>query len=311
MENTDQPKNFVGKEDGRIQAFAHLHLHSRYSIGDGLIEFTKLFKKCHEFGMSSVALTDHGTLAGIASFYSQALARNIKPIVGCEFNVVDDRFVHKIQGDVKTGYHLVLLVQDQVGLENLMQLDYLAHAEGYFRVPRVDLKLLSLHNKGLICLSGCLAGRISQLIVAGKKTLARLAVLELQHIFGDNFYLELQENGLIVQRYVNAELMKLGDELDIQVVATNDNHFLEPEDADLFQQDFFGPTRDSFDSGKVHLHFKSTSRMREDFRHTPQALANTVRVASLCLLNLSPTEFIDKLKKHQQRLEVLKINTPR
>jgi len=213
--------------------FTHLHLHTEYSLLDGSIRIKDLLQKVHETGMKSVAITDHGVMYGVVDFYKQALAAGIKPIIGCEAYVAPgSRFEKVVTKGQESAYHLVLLARNQTGYRNLVKLVSLGFLEGFYYKPRIDHALLREHAEGLIALSACLAGEIPSLIIAGKMKDAENVAAEYRDLFGhDHFYLELQENQIPEQTQVNQALIEMGKKLQIPLVATNDAHYLNQDDA--------------------------------------------------------------------------------
>lgn len=200
--------------------FVHLHVHTQYSLLDGMIRLDELFKKAKEFAMPAIAITDHGTMFGAIDFYKQALANNIKPIIGCELYVAPRSRLDKTPSAVgDTARHLIVWVKNLQGYKNLLKLTSVAHLEGFYYRPRVDKALLAECSEGLIASSACLHGEIASHIVRGHMEEARRAARELQKIFGeDNFYLELMENGIPEQKIANQGLMELSRDLSIPLV---------------------------------------------------------------------------------------------
>ena len=215
--------------------FSHLHLHTEYSLLDGAIRISDLLNKVKSQGMEAVAITDHGVMYGVVDFYAQAKKAGIKPIIGCEVYVAPgSRFEKTVVRGAESAYHLVLLAENQEGYRNLVQLVSKAFLEGFYYKPRIDKVLLQEHHQGLIGLSACLAGEIPSLIVAGEREKAEKIALEYAEILGkDNFFLEIQENKIPEQKIVNQALLEIGNKYGIQLVATNDCHYLEAEDASV------------------------------------------------------------------------------
>lgn len=209
--------------------FVHLHLHSQYSLLDGAIKFEELVDKAKEFGMEAVALTDHGNLFGAYEFYEKAKNVGIKPIIGCEVYVTPTLKLEK-PSDGKT-YHLTVLCMNEIGYKNLSNLVSRGYFEGFYRRPRIDHEMLSERNEGLIVLSGCMSSELSKSLFSKDHKQALGIASMYREIFGDRYYLEVQATGLPEQNFVNKELKKISNELDIPLVATNDCHFLRREDA--------------------------------------------------------------------------------
>src|SRR4030042_2621933 len=214
--------------------FTHLHVHSHYSLLDGLPKIDQLLNYVKELGMNSVALTDHGVLYGAIEFYKKAKEKGIKPIFGSEIYLASGRMQDKRPNIDDKRYHLVLLVKNDRGYKNLVKLITRAHLEGFYYKPRVDEEILKEHSQGLIALSACLRGRIPQLILSKKIKEAEETCLKYQEIFGKgNFYLELQHHpNLPEQKKVNQALISFSKKLNIPLVCTNDSHYLKPEDAE-------------------------------------------------------------------------------
>jgi DNA polymerase-3 subunit alpha len=212
--------------------FVHLHCHSEYSILDGACRVGELVKRSVELEMPAVTITDHGSMAGSVDLYRTATKAGIKPIIGCEIYLVEDRRAKEPAGR-RDWAHLTLLAKDLEGYHNLVKLVTLGYLEGYHYKPRVDLDLLQQHSKGLIALSGCLASRVNQAIMRGDEGAARTEMDLMIQVFGkENFYVEIQDADLDEHRQVNPVLIKLADELGLTTVGTGDVHYLRAEDAD-------------------------------------------------------------------------------
>jgi len=218
-----------------MSKFTHLHLHSHYSLLDGLPKIDEILDYIKSQGMDSVALTDHGVLYGAVEFYKKAKARGIKPIIGCEVYQAFEKMEQKRPNIDNKRYHLILLVKNEEGYKNLVKLVTEAHLKGFYYKPRVDDDLLSEHSQGLIALSACLQGKIPQLILGKKIKEAEKTARKYQEIFGkDNFYLELQHHpGIPEQEKVNKVLISFSKKLNIPLVATNDCHYLRKDDAEV------------------------------------------------------------------------------
>jgi DNA polymerase-3 subunit alpha len=274
--------------------FTHLHVHSHYSLLDGLPKIDELLDYVKELGMDSVALTDHGVLYGAVEFYKKAKQRGIKPIIGCEVYTAFERMNQKRPNVDDKKYHLILLVKNEEGYKNLVQLVTKAHLEGFYYKPRVDDKLLAKHSKGLIALSGCLAGRIPRLIQSKNFEQAEMLAQKYQDIFGkDNFYLEIQHHpNLPEQKTTNNELINISEKYGIPLAATNDVHYLRPEDAEA--QDILmlintgsnpnDPERITIKSDDFSL--RSSEQMEQAFKHVPEAIKNTQKIAQACNFEL-------------------------
>ena len=262
--------------------FVHLHLHTEYSLLDGATRIDKLFKSCKEKGMDTVAITDHGNMFGSLYFAEEAKKAGIKAIIGCEMYVCDNY----LEKTGKQSYdHLILLCKNKQGYKNLIKLDSIAYVDGFHYKPRIDYKTLKEHSEGLICLSACLAGRVAKRLLENDYEGAKQTALMLYDIYKDDFYLEIQDHGLADQKRINPLLIKLSKELSIPLVATNDVHYLEQEDAEMqdvvmcisMKTTLDDPSRLKMESDQSYL--KSPEEMSELFSYLPEAIENTVKVA--------------------------------
>ncbi|MEZ0536141.1 DNA polymerase III subunit alpha [Caldicellulosiruptoraceae bacterium PP1] len=269
-------------------SFAHLHLHTEYSLLDGAVRIDKLFQRVKELNMNSVAITDHGVMYGVIDFYKKALEYNIKPIIGCEVYVAPrTRFDKEPNIDSNT-FHLILLAKDNEGYKNLIKLVSYAFTEGYYYKPRIDWDLLSKYSKGLIALSSCIAGEIPQYILSENTTKLLETINFYKQVFDKDFYFELQYHGIEQQKIVNQELLRLSKKYDIDVVATNDVHYLNKNDRrmhDILLCIQTGKTvndtnRMEFQSDQFFL--KSFDQMYDIFSFYPEALKNTLKIAEQC-----------------------------
>jgi len=276
--------------------FYHLHLHTEYSLLDGAIRLNKLFTKCKEYNMDAVAMTDHGTMFGVAAFVEKAKKNDIKPLVGCEIYVAPRTIDKKTQLDRKGLSHLLLLAKDREGYSNLCKMASIAQLEGFYYRPRIDKEILTRFSKGLIGFSACLKGEIPQKIQANNMNAADEAARFYLNIFGEeNFYLEVQNNGMEVQEKVNQGLLDISQRLSIPLVATNDCHYLSKDDVRAHEVLLCVQTGDTlnnsnrfrFDSDQ--LYFKSPEEMKESLGHFPDAIENTKKVVQKCNI-----EFDDK-----------------
>jgi len=269
--------------------FVHLHVHSHYSILDGAVTVQALVERAAAEGMRALALTEHGNMFGAVDFYTTAMKSGVKPIIGYEAYVAPRTIAERD----KKRYHLTLLVKDRTGYRNLMQLASIAFLEGFYYKPRIDRDLLRRHHEGLIALSGCLSSAVSEHILTGDMDGARAWAEELRNIFGEeNFYLEVQKNNCEGQHEVFEGHVRLGKELGIPLVATNDVHYLDREDAEA--HDAFlcighgklvkDKDRHSFQTDEFY--FRSAAEMEEIFADVPEAIENTARVAARCNLEL-------------------------
>jgi DNA polymerase-3 subunit alpha len=258
---------------------------------DGACKLDELVEQAVNFNMPAVALTDHGVMYGVIDFYKIAKEKEIKPIIGCEVYVTpDSRFEKKGQrGDL---FHLILLAKDFEGYKNLTKLVSLSFIEGFYYKPRVDKELLREYSKGLIALTSCLAGEIPTYILNNRIDKAKEAIREYLDIFGEDFYLELQDNGLEEQKYVNERLIELSKEFNIPLVATNDVHYLNKEDAEIhdillcIQTGSKLNDKDRLRFKTDEFYFKSEEEMSKIFGNIPEALENTIKIAEKCNLEL-------------------------
>ncbi|KJS30921.1 MAG: DNA polymerase III subunit alpha [Desulfatitalea sp. BRH_c12] len=269
--------------------FVHLHVHTMYSLLDGAIRLDALFKRAKEFGMHSVAMTDHGTMFNVLEFYQKAKKAGVKPIIGCECYVAPRTMADKTPMDAKGLTHLVLLAETQEGYRNLCRLASLGQTEGFYYKPRIDKQLLAAHSKGLIGMSACLHGEIPQLIKNGQLERAQETARFYQALFGENnFFLEVQNNGIDIQDIVNAALREMSAQLSIPLVASNDCHYLDKADVrahDVLLCVQTGKTvhdADRFRFRTDQLYFKPKEEMVAYFKDFPGAIENTVSIASRC-----------------------------
>lgn len=272
-----------------MKDFVHLHLHTEYSLLDGAARLEKIMEKVKELGMQSVAITDHGVMYGVVDFYKQALKYGIKPIIGCEVYVATRGMEDRDPKYDSDQYHLVLLAKNDTGYKNLIDIVSQGFIKGFYYKPRVDLNVLKKHAEGIIALSACLAGSIQQRILNGNYEKAKAEALKYLDIFGeDNFYLELQDHGIREQAFINQELYRMSQETGIPLVATNDIHYVNKEDAkahDVLLCIQTGKVVDdenrmSFQSDEFYI--KSSEEMYELFKYAPEALDNTVKIAQRC-----------------------------
>ncbi|MCD4742363.1 MAG: PHP domain-containing protein, partial [Desulfobacteraceae bacterium] len=279
-----------------ISPFCHLHLHTEYSLLDGAIRLNDLFVKCHEYGMDSVAITDHGTMFGAAEFYEKANKASIKPIIGCEVYVAPRTIKDSTQIDRKGLTHLILLAKNREGYSNLCKLVSIAQLKGFYYKPRVDKELLAEYSNGLIAMTACLKGQIPQLIIQNQIDQADEQAQFFLKTFGENnFFLEVQHNGIKIQNKVNRGLLRMSERLSIPIVATNDCHYLSKKDVSAHEillcvqtgKTINDPSHFKFDSDQ--LYFKSSQEMIDSFRDYPGAVTNTIEIAKRCNL-----EFDDK-----------------
>jgi len=271
--------------------FAHLHCHTEYSLLDGAIRLKDLCARAREFGMSACAMTDHGNLFGAAYFYQACKAAEIKPILGCEVYVCRNH-ADKSPETGKIRNHLILLAQTNEGYHNLVKLVSHGYLDGFYYKPRVDKEMLRRYSEGLVCLSACIAGELPRAILSGDMKAAENLALEYASIYPGNYYLELQHNGLREQETVNAGLQKIAADLNLPLVATNDCHYLNAEDAYAHEVLLCIQTQTTMQDanrmrfGTDELYFKSPEDMKRNFGHLPEALENTVKIAESCNVEL-------------------------
>ena len=270
-------------------AFVHLHVHTEYSLLDGACRIDKIAEKAKALGQTALAVTDHGVMYGAVAFYKACLAAGIKPIIGCEVYVAPRNMSDKEHGRDNDYTHLVLLCKNERGYQNLCYLVSAAFTDGFYVKPRIDWALLHQHAEGLICLSGCLAGAIPQMLVKDDYEGAKAKALELRALFGpEDFYLEIQDHGLPEEKKAAQGLIRLHKETGIPLVLTNDAHYIEKEDA--YYQDVLmciqmgktvdDPNRMRFESRELYL--KSEEEMRALFPELQEAADNTVAIAERC-----------------------------
>ncbi|MBN2982949.1 DNA polymerase III subunit alpha [Cohnella algarum] len=272
--------------------FVHLHVHSEYSLLDGASRIREMADRAAELGMKALALTDHGVLYGAIPFYKACRERGIKPIIGMEAYITAGSRHEKTSRKEQPIYHLTLLAKNGTGYRNLMKLSTIGHLEGFYYKPRIDFEALSRHAEGLVCLSGCLNGELSQHLLHDRYDEAKALALKYRELFGDDYFLELQDHGVLEQKKTAAGLLRLAEETGIPLAATNDSHYLCEDDAEL--QDVLicigtGKTLDDPDRLKLdtsQLFLKSADEMAALFRHAPEAIANTARIAERCELEL-------------------------
>lgn len=271
--------------------FTHLHVHTEYSLLDGLCRIPALISRAREMGMQSLAITDHGSLYGVVDFYLQAKEAGIKPIIGSEFYVSPSGRTSRTPAD-KEPYHLVLLVKDKTGYHNLLKLSTKSHTEGFYYRPRIDRELLGQHSRGLVALSGCLSGEIARLIADGQDQKARDSAAWHRDIFGEDYYLEIQRHPLPEMERVNRGLMSVSRDLGLPIVATNDVHYIGREDArwqDLLlciQTNTTIHDERRLKMAADSFYLKSPEEMAELFADVPDALLNTERIAEKCNLEV-------------------------
>ena len=292
--------------------FVHLHNHSEYSLLDGLSKVRPMVERVKELGMNALAITDHGALYGAITFYKTCKELGIEPIIGCEIYIAQGSR-HEKTVDDKDYNHLILLAKDIAGYKNLLKIVSISHLEGFYYKPRTDLALLEKYNEGIICLSSCLNGYVSEPLVSGQEKEATKRLERLTEIYKDDFYLELQRHLKIEeQEKLNQKLLELSKKYGVPIVATNDNHYIRHDDAQAqeillcigTQTTINTPNRRLSMIDSPDFYIKSSQEMRAMFIDLPEALENTIKIAELCNLELELGHWI------MPRFEVPKKLTP-
>lgn len=282
--------------------FVHLHVHSEFSLLDGLGKLDLLINRAKELGMDTLAITDHGAMYGSFKFYLKAKAAGIKPIIGVETYVARRSRFDKEGKIDKDPYHLLLLAKNETGYRNLMKLVTQAHLEGYYYKPRIDWELLQKYHEGLICTSACLAGQVAQLLLEGSDKHAEEIALKYADLFGpDHYYLEIQKHPHIPEvEEVNEKLVALSRKLGLPLVATNDVHYVNADDAEAqeillcvqTQRTIVEKNRPLSMLKSPDFYLRSPEEMEELFAQYPEAVANTVKIAAMCEITLSVGKWI-------------------
>ena len=263
--------------------FVHLHLHTEYSLLDGAAKVDDLVDHLVKNGMDTCAITDHGNMYASLYFAEECVKKGIKYIIGCELYAVDDHL--QKQHGVKNE-HLVLLAKNKTGYKNIVKLDSLSYIDGYYGgKPRISYDLIKQHSEGVICLSACLAGRLPQLLLRGDYEAAKAWAAEMKGVFGEDFYIELQDHGIAEQKQIMPDLIKIARELDIQLVATNDVHYIEKEDWEMHEVLLCIQTKSTLAQPKMkfethEFYMKSGDEMMELFHYVPEAISNTRVIAN-------------------------------
>ena len=271
-------------------SFAHLHVHTEYSLLDGSNKIKEYVNRVKELGMNAAAITDHGVMFGVIDFYKAANAAGINPILGCEVYVApNSRFDREASHGEDRYYHLVLLAENNTGYQNLMKIVSKGFVEGYYYKPRVDMEILEQYHEGIIALSACLAGEVQRYLVRGLYEEAKEVALRLEKCFGKgNFFLELQDHGIPDQKTVNTQLLRMSQELGIELVATNDVHYTNAEDWEAHDvllclqtgKKLSDENRMRYEGGQYYV--KSEDEMKALFPYALQALENTQKIADRC-----------------------------
>ena len=270
--------------------FVHLHIHSEFSLLDGANRIKDIPARAKELGMNAIAITDHGVMYGVIDFYKACQKEGIKPIIGCEVYVAGrGRTRHDKEPGLDNRYnHLILLAKNMTGYRNLSKLVSIGFTEGYYYKPRIDYEVLEKYSEGLICLSACMAGVVPQALMNGREEEAEEIANWHKKVFGEDYYIEIQNNGYREQVLANQKLVQLARKLNIPLVATNDAHYLKKEDKDNHEvllciqtgKRISDEDRMSFAEGELYI--KSPEEMVEYFKAFPDAIENTVEIAEKC-----------------------------
>ena len=274
--------------------FVHLHNHTDYSLLDGAASIPKYIDKAVSCGMTSLAITDHGNMFGAVTFYKACKAKGINPIIGCEFYInPKDRRDRSPASEGNRYYHLILLAMSDKGYHNLMELNSIAYKEGFYYKPRIDDETLSAHSEDLICLSACIAGEIPQHLLKNDYEKAKERALWFKNLFGDRYYLELQDHGLPEQKKINPLLVRLSQELGIPVVCTNDIHYIEKDDWNAHDTLLcIGTATKKNDQNRLRykegeFYFRTPEEMEALFSWCPEAVENTGKIAERCQIEIN------------------------
>ena len=277
----------------RHSNFVNLHVHTEFSLLDGACRIKDLVSQAKKYKMPALAITDHGVMYGVIQFYKEAIKQGIKPIIGCEMYVAPESRFEKTSKRRESPYHLILLVKNNEGYKNLIQLVTLSYLEGFYYKPRIDKEILRKYSSGLIASSACLQGEIPQKLLQNNFKEAKKSALEYLEIFGEgNFYLELQKNNIPEQNVVNQRLISLGKELSIPLIASNDIHYVNKEDARAHEILLCIQTATNLADEKRlkfatdEFYFNSPEEMAEKFSDLPEAIENTVKIAEKCNLEI-------------------------
>ncbi|MFC2130741.1 DNA polymerase III subunit alpha [Bacteroidota bacterium] len=291
-----------------MHEFVHLHNHTHYSLLDALCTPDDLINAAREDGQKAIAITDHGVMFGCFEFYKKAKKAGIKPIIGFEAYIANGSRHERIAGKSKTKkrnyFHLVLLAKNETGYKNLLKLTTLAHTEGFYYKPRIDKELLEKYHEGIIATSACIAGVVNAHLISGDYNEAYNAAKYYKELFGDDFYIELQNHNLPDDKIILLDAPKIASQLDIKVIATNDIHYLKDDHAyahnvHLFIRDISSVNSDSVDIYKLRyrtpeMYFKTQAQMNELFYDNPEAIANTMEIADKCNLTIDTTRHMPK-----------------
>ncbi len=279
----------MADEGIRVENFTHLHIHTQYSLLDGFCRIPELVKKVKELGQQAVAITDHGVMFGCIDFYKECLAQGIKPIIGCEIYMSERRMEDKDAKLDRKNYHLILLAENMTGYHNLAKIVSISYTDGFYFKPRADYELLKKYHEGIICLTGCIAGKVPQAIIGGSMEKAEEELRKLIDCFGaENVYIEIQDHGIMEERISNEGLLKLAEKYSLKPVATNDAHYVNKDDS--YYHDvllciqtgslYDDPDRMRFTGEEFYV--KSEEEMSSLFSYVPEAIENTKEVANRC-----------------------------
>ncbi len=276
-------------EEIETGGFVHLHTHSEFSLLDGASRVHELVDTAKAMGQTAIAITDHGVLYGAVDFYSAARAAKLNPIIGCEMYMAPRSRTDREGRADRDPNHLILLARNDTGYRNLIKLVSASHLEGFYYRPRIDRELLAAHAEGLICLSACLGGEVPQAIVRGDMDAAEAIARQHAEIFGhDNYFLELQDHGIPEEDVVRAGLVEIARRTGLPLVATNDSHYIKPEDAEAHDILLCLQTGARLEDEKrfrlsgPDYYLASTQQMRERFAEYGEAVSNTVAIAARC-----------------------------
>src|SRR5271155_3059715 len=276
--------------------FTHLHLHTDYSLLDGACDVEKLVSHVQKIGQKAVAITDHGNIYGAVHFFDAATARGVKPILGCELYICPQED-HRAAPEKDKYHHLLVLAENEEGYRNLVRITSEASLHGFYRKPRISKNFLAKHAQGLVGFSGCLAGELCENLMKGNYSAARATAAQYQDIFGrGNFFLEIQDQGLELEKKIHADLFRLEKDLDIPLVATNDSHYLCEDDHHAHEvllcvqtaDSIHNPKRFKFDTDQFYV--KSAAEMERLFSHAPQVVSRTMQFAERCGFKLTKVD---------------------
>lgn len=292
-------------------SFTHLHLHTSYSLLDGAGKISEMVDRAKELGQKSIAITDHGVMYGAVEFFKTCLKKGVKPILGSEVYVVSGSRFDRNPNEER--YHLILLCENDIGYKNLIKIVSAGFTDGFYNKPRVDYEILSKYSEGLICLTACLAGEVPKALVEGKYNEAKLKALNLKNIFGDNnFFIEIQNHGISDELRIHPDLVRIAEELDVKLVATNDCHYTLKEDS--FAHDCLlalqsgrkvsDINRMRYEKEKFYI--TSESEMNELFNFCPEAVTNTELIAKRCKVQIEFTktaynDLVNSIKEEKEK----------